>query len=134
MEEECKAALKAHLSHAITDPKAKYLESEAMEDDTMNWIDNVPAQILVLACQVLWTRMVEATISSPKKLLSVENHISKFIEMLALVVVKNIDLITRRKAEGLITELVHQRDIIRMLISGSRSLTVKRGIRLRKLM
>ncbi|KAL9102708.1 MAG: hypothetical protein Q9163_002170 [Psora crenata] len=76
-----------------------------------------PAQVGVLATQVVWTASVESALSASGEGLQVLLNTSiKVLELLATTVLKELDFLTRKKCEHLITEFVHQRDIIGNLI------------------
>lgn len=80
------------------------------------WIEKYPAQLVSLAIQVAWTTSVESCLEqgqSPSISLEV---VRRGLELLADVVLTDLNPITRRKCEHLITELVHERDVIRSLV------------------
>uniref|UniRef100_A0A7S1KNU3 Dynein heavy chain, cytoplasmic n=1 Tax=Percolomonas cosmopolitus TaxID=63605 RepID=A0A7S1KNU3_9EUKA len=79
------------------------------------WITTYPAQIVVLAVQIMWTRLVEQSIQACD-LSSLLTLINQILEFLASRVLEEHDsVLQRRKIEYLITELVHQRDVVRLL-------------------
>lgn len=81
-----------------------------------------PAQILVLATQVVWSSLVEsALISGRDDLQKAYDTQVRVLELLASTVLNDIGLITRRKCEHLITEVVHQRDVIGRLVHAGAS-------------
>ncbi|KAL5535276.1 DYN1_2 [Sanghuangporus sanghuang] len=80
------------------------------------WIEKYPAQLVSLAIQVAWTASVENCLEqgqSPSIPLEV---VRRGLHLLADVVLTDLNPITRRKCEHLITELVHERDVIRALV------------------
>ena len=87
------------------------------------YMDAFPAQIVVLATQVVWTASIDAALVSEGHGLEALYNIEVILlENLASMVLGNLDLLTRRKCEHLITECVHQRDLIeRLLESGAKS-------------
>ncbi|KAK4688349.1 dynein cytoplasmic 1 heavy chain, partial [Tremellales sp. Uapishka_1] len=90
--------------------------SEPSLPDLLAWVDTYPAQLVVLAAQAAWTNLVETAI--PKGgLTSVLDLVSSTLDLLADTVLQDIAVLQRRKCEHLITELVHQRDVIRSLLS-----------------
>ena len=82
-----------------------------------HFIDTFPAQIVVLATQAVWTSRVESALSSGGDGLQALFEIAVgFLELLASIVLGELDAITRKKCEHLITEFVHQRDVISKLL------------------
>ncbi|KAJ2157684.1 dynein heavy chain [Coemansia sp. RSA 552] len=81
------------------------------------WAAEMPAQLVVLAKQVVWTRQVDTALKNGggealgMALGSAEGQ----LQVLADAVLEDLEPLERKKAEHLITELVHQRDIIRQL-------------------
>ena len=80
-----------------------------------------PAQIVVLATQVVWSSSVEsALITGGDDLRKLHDIQVQTLDVLASMVLNNINFLTRRKCEHLITEFVHQRDIIaRLILAGA---------------
>jgi dynein heavy chain 1 len=93
-------------------------ENESVEKiGFVNWIQQFPAQVLVLVCQIEWTTNVEKTFTtnSVKKLSDVTTKVENLLRILTDAVLQDIDTVQRKKYEHLITELVHQRDVTRTL-------------------
>ena len=87
-----------------------------------NFISSFPAQIAVLATQVVWTSSIDAALASGgEDLQSLYNVSMKVLDSLASTVLGDLDLLTRKKCEHLITEFVHQRDVIGKLIDAHAS-------------
>ena len=95
-------------------------------DEFIKWIEHYPAQITVLSSQVLWSASIEAALTGVKtlkalpdnfKLESEEQVINNMLSALSDQVLKDIKVDMRKKLEQLITELVHQRDVVRLLKS-----------------
>ncbi|KAL6068809.1 putative dyneins heavy chain [Balamuthia mandrillaris] len=90
----------------------------------LSWIDRCPAQLVVLASQVLWCREVEQALgeeggsseSAQQGLAKVLQNIENKLNLLADSVIEDLAPTKRVKHEHLITECVHQRDVIRKLI------------------
>ena len=79
-----------------------------------------PAQIVVLATQVSWTVSVDDALASGGKDLKALHEVSaRLLEILASTVLSDLEFILRKKCEHLITEFVHQRDIIGKLIQAN---------------
>jgi dynein heavy chain 1, cytosolic len=82
-----------------------------------------PAQVVVLGTQVVWTKLVQQALEQDGTVLSdlYESEV-RILDLLAATVLRDLDPIMRRKCEHLITEFVHQRDVIGRLI-GARAST-----------
>ncbi|KAI9809961.1 MAG: hypothetical protein M1825_000394 [Sarcosagium campestre] len=83
----------------------------------LDYLSAFPAQIAVLAVQVVWTSSVEAALedggSALKTLLDKEVEL---LRLLATTVLGELSAIERKKCEHMITECVHQRDVIDKLM------------------
>ena len=93
-------------------------------DTFIKWIERYPAQITVLSSQVLWSASIECALTGVKTLQSLpdnftldkeEGIINNMLSALSDQVLKDITVDMRKKLEQLITELVHQRDVVRLL-------------------
>jgi dynein heavy chain 1 len=119
LEREMKLSLSALLDESLTTLGAFY-ENDKMDPLTfINWIDAFPAQLVVLCVQITWTRSVEKCLANEGQgLSSLETPLrqtERSLTHLADMVLSDLDPIRRKKCEHLITELVHQRDVIREL-------------------
>nr|POE72457.1 dynein heavy chain, cytoplasmic [Quercus suber] len=108
------------LSASLIDAVATFTGLE--EDDSESfeqYISNYPAQIVVLASQACWTAQVSAALQKGGPALqSVFNTLVARLKFLAATVLKELQPLFRKKCEHLITEFVHQRDVIERLIEG----------------
>ncbi|MCQ2815661.1 MAG: AAA family ATPase [archaeon] len=95
-------------------------------DTFIKWIEKFPAQITVLSSQVLWSASIECALTKVKTLPSLpdnftlkgeEDVINNMLSALSDQVLKDIKVDMRKKLEQLITELVHQRDVVRLLMN-----------------
>ena len=95
-------------------------------NEFIKWIEQYPAQITVLSSQVLWSASIEAALTGTKTLKALpdgfsleseEQVINNMLSALSDQVLKDIKVDMRKKLEQLITELVHQRDVVRLLKS-----------------
>lgn len=81
-----------------------------------DYLSAYPAQVVVLGTQVVWTKLVQQTLEQGGAALAdIYASEVRILDLLADTVLKDLDPITRRKCEHLITECVHQRDVIRRL-------------------
>jgi dynein heavy chain 1 len=116
IESEMRLSLAELLFRSVADLREIIkIDAVISNDNLAEWIASYPAQLVVLAVQIVWTETVEATISNslPKALAMVTST----LDILADTVLQDIPVLQRRKSEHLITELVHQRDVIRGLIA-----------------
>ncbi|KAF2121658.1 dynein heavy chain [Lophiotrema nucula] len=99
---------------------------DAMDPDAFNaYIAKYPAQVVVLGTQVAWTHAVEKSLAEEASTLPqlYEKQVN-ILKLLASSVLDDLEAIQRRKCEHLITEFVHQRDVIHKLQKvGARSPT-----------
>ncbi|WVQ73635.1 hypothetical protein IAR50_003215 [Cryptococcus sp. DSM 104548] len=117
VESEMRLSLAYLLSQAVAELVAFFkLDSSLSLSDLLAWIDSYPAQLVVLAVQVAWTTLVETSIASAG-LSGVLSLVTQTLDLLADTVLQDIPVLQRRKCEHLITELVHQRDVVRSLIT-----------------
>jgi dynein heavy chain 1 len=125
VEAEMRLSLAHLLSQAVADLKPIF-KPDVGDDDLaglLNWVGVYPAQLVVLAVQTVWTELVESAIST-SGLTGTLSLVTRLLDLLADSVLQDIPVLQRRKCEHLITELVHQRDVIRSLIaSGTRDAT-----------
>lgn len=117
VEIEMRLSLAAPLVQAISELKDFFTLNKGIDHEAASsWIARYPAQLVVLGFQTVWTELTEASIQS-NSLSSVLDLISRTLDYLADSVLLDMPVMQRRKYEHLITELVHQRDVIRTLIS-----------------
>lgn len=102
------------------------IASETMDPDAFDaYIAKYPAQVVVLGTQIAWTHAVEKSLAEEGVSLPqlYEKQVS-ILKLLATAVLGDLEPIHRRKCEHLITEFVHQRDVIHKLRKvGARSPT-----------
>eukprot|EP01133_Synstelium_polycarpum_P001082 gene1082-1226_t len=82
-----------------------------------NWVDAFPAQLIVLTSQIVWSQTVDKILESGggAPLDTLERTVQGVLGQLADGVLADLDAQRRKKYEHLITELVHQRDVLRQL-------------------
>lgn len=125
LEMEMKVSLSVLLAQSYVDLETFYKSPEGLDATRfLKWIDRYPAQLVVVAVQLGWTSLVEDALNSRNSLDSVLAIVLRGLELLADTVLTDLSPIQRRKCEHLITELVHERDVVRALInSGVKSAT-----------
>lgn len=80
------------------------------------YISKYPAQVVVLGTQIAWSHAVEKSLTEEGTSLPqlYEKQVN-ILKLLATSVLGDLEAIQRRKCEHLITEFVHQRDVIHKL-------------------
>lgn len=117
LESEMKVSLAQLLARAYADLELFYNAPEGLDSERfLSWIDRYPAQLVVLAVQVGWTNLVDTALDSRRPLEGPLGVVLRGLDVLADTVLTELAPIQRRKCEHLITELVHERDVIRLLI------------------
>ena len=89
----------------------------------MSWLDLYPTQIAVLSAQVLWSEQVEDVLAkggdTMKGLKNVIENIETMLGVLANCVLQEQPPLRRKKIENLISEYVHKRSVLRLLIKNN---------------
>ena len=118
LEQRTRSTLAELLSEAVVTYQAIFSAEVFDTAAFLQYIAAFPTQIVVLATQAIWTSTVDDALTARgnglQSLHDTEVHI---LELLASTVLGDLDLLTRRKCESLITECVHQRDILAKLIA-----------------
>ncbi|KAG6866267.1 hypothetical protein C0991_006854 [Blastosporella zonata] len=105
------------LCEAVTKLQVFYgTDSKLTMDLLMPWMETFPAQLVTLAVQVAWTASVESCLEAGQLPEGPLDTVHQALDLLADIVLQELNPVTRRKCEHLITELVHQRDVIRELV------------------
>ncbi|KAI5123747.1 hypothetical protein M0805_000339 [Coniferiporia weirii] len=117
LEAEMRNNLAYLLCDAVTELQEFYGQGTSFTAEAfIRWIEKYPAQLVSLAIQVAWTASVEDCLEAGQTPDDPLETVSRGLGLLADVVLTDLNPITRRKCEHLITELVHERDVIRTLI------------------
>ena len=122
VQEQMHYTLATKLEKAVTEISG--MDYIGKVNEFINWIEHYPAQITVLSSQILWSASIESALTGIKTLKALpdgfnleneENVINNMLSALSDQVLKDIKVDMRKKLEQLITELVHQRDVVRLL-------------------
>lgn len=117
LDNNMKSTLAELLSEAIEQFEPIYTAAEVDQTAFSDYLANYPAQIVVLGSQVVWTNAVQSALENGgtglQELYDAELRV---LDLLAFTVLGELDPITRKKCEHLITEFVHQRDTIAKLM------------------
>eukprot|EP01113_Clastostelium_recurvatum_P011812 TRINITY_DN1605_c0_g1_i1.p1 TRINITY_DN1605_c0_g1~~TRINITY_DN1605_c0_g1_i1.p1 ORF type:complete len:4689 (+),score=1530.43 TRINITY_DN1605_c0_g1_i1:285-14351(+) len=84
----------------------------------LEWIDKYPCQLVTLGIQVVWSQSVDKCLAAGggAGLDAILKNVETTLNVLADNVMLDLPAIRRKKYEHLVTELVHQRDLLRTLI------------------
>lgn len=124
LEKEMRVSLAQLLTDSVAEMSSIYTAEEIDSNLFLEWVDKYPAQLVVLAAQVIWTQSVEKALvtmndgdkADQAPLNEAFRLVERGLNVLADTVLMDLAPIKRRKCEHLVTELVHQRDVIRALI------------------
>ncbi|KAK0701769.1 dynein heavy chain, N-terminal region 1-domain-containing protein [Lasiosphaeria miniovina] len=117
LESGMKATLAELLAEAIEE-FTPIFASESIDPAALDkFMATYPSQIVVLATQAVWTTEVGLALTDGgKKLQSLFDREVQVLRLLAGTVLGDLEVLLRKKCEQLITECVHQRDVIEKLI------------------
>lgn len=125
LESGMRATLAELLAEAI-ETYTPIFESADVDQTALNaFMEAYPSQIVVLATQAAWTTAVDKSLAEGGETLQAlfEREV-QVLRLLAETVLGDLEVIQRKKCEALITECVHQRDVIEKLVqAGANSTT-----------
>ena len=117
LENSMKATLAELLAEAYEEFDKLFVQEDLDQTAFSSYIAKYPAQIVVLATQAVWTTAVEGALErGGNDLPKLHDQEVKILKRLAATVLGDLEAIERKKCEHLITECVHQRDVIGKLI------------------
>ncbi|KAJ5127831.1 hypothetical protein N7448_008610 [Penicillium atrosanguineum] len=120
LETNMKLTLAELLGEAVEQFDTLYSGPDVDRTAFNDFLANYPAQIVVLASQVVWTNAVQKSLEDGgANLQALYDAEVRILELLAATVLGELDAITRKKCEQMITEFVHQRDTISKLIQSN---------------
>ncbi|KAG9288876.1 hypothetical protein G9A89_001252 [Geosiphon pyriformis] len=125
LEKEMRVSLAQWLTDAVAEMNTFYLAEELSIPTLLEWIEKYPSQLVVVAAQIIWTQSVDKALtimydgdrSDQSPLAESLSYVLRALKVLAETVLQDLAPTKRKKCEHLITELVHQRDLIRQLRS-----------------
>lgn len=120
MEESMKNTLALLLEQAVNEDSSSGLEaSEDSKAKFVDWATKFPAQVMILATQINWSMGVDSCLRREDSSDALRDQLKALewkLEVMAETVLLELPPQSRKKFEQMITELVHQRDVIRELI------------------
>ena len=121
-ESEMKVSLAKFLADGVAGVQ-QFARAETIDQEKyMEWLDSYQAQLVVIAAQIAWTQNAEVALGkinggddlSPLE--QVSGNVQKVLNVLADSVLLEQPQLRRKKLEHMITELVHQRDVTRLMV------------------
>ena len=120
LDSSVKHALAELLAEATATFRPLFTSSDLDVEQLHSYLTSYPAQVMILAAQVVWTDLVrEALEAAGDGLAKVHAHEVRLLEFLAESVLQDLPALTRKKCEHFITEAVHQRDVISKLMKAN---------------
>ncbi|CAH1756141.1 13650_t:CDS:10 [Entrophospora sp. SA101] len=129
IEKEMRVSLAEWLTEAFSKLGEFYLADQLDTPIFLQWIDKYPTQLVVVASQIIWTQSVEKALTTMEQTdrndsTPLNNSLQlclRALDVLADTVLQELPQTQRKKCEHLVTEIVHQRDLIRQLIKNKTS-------------
>ncbi|XP_074643936.1 cytoplasmic dynein 1 heavy chain 1-like isoform X2 [Tubulanus polymorphus] len=124
VEKEMRVTLAQLLAKAVGDVTA-FASGSIDPEEYLKWVDKYQAQLVVLAAQISWSENTENCLQQINggedmtPMTTVLASVESTLNVLADCVLHEQPPVRRRKLEHLITELVHQRDVTRMLLKNN---------------
>ncbi|CAO3629084.1 unnamed protein product [Cunninghamella echinulata] len=128
LENEMRNSLALLLTDSVTELESVYSGEEMESNSYLEWVERYPAQLVVLAAQIIWTQSVDKALATLDESINKEDQsplqnalvlVERNLNILADAVLLDLSPIKRRKCEHLVTELVHQRDVTRQLLNSN---------------
>lgn len=116
LETSMKVTLAENLAEAVEAYQPLFTAEEINSDQFQEYLAKFPAQVAILGAQVVWTRLVQESLEQAGK--GLEQLLDQelgLLSLLAATVLEDLSPLTRKKCEHLITEAVHQRDVLQRL-------------------
>ncbi|OZJ04271.1 hypothetical protein BZG36_02479 [Bifiguratus adelaidae] len=119
VEREMKRTLAQLLTEAVAELNTIFNETKLDKDAYLAWMDKHPAQLVVLTVQAAWTHFTEMGLTkqdtNANQLANIIRLVEEQLAILADAVLTELTPIMRKKCEHLITELVHERNVLAAL-------------------
>lgn len=121
---EIESKMKATLAMLLEDAVSQDASSDMDRGDEgkkkfVDWATKFPAQVMIVATQINWSMGVDEALNAADSNSALKEKLSLLewkLEVMAETVLLELPPDNRKKFEQMITELVHQRDVIRDLI------------------
>lgn len=123
LEEKMKLTLALLLEQAVEEDASSGLSpGDDGKKLFVDWATKFPAQVMILATQINWSMGVDEALHSEDSSSVLKERLATLewkLEVMAETVLTELPPESRKKFEQMITELVHQRDVVRDLLSES---------------
>jgi dynein heavy chain 1 len=121
LEEKMKLTLALLLEQAVAEDASSGLSSgDDGKKQFVDWATKFPAQVMILATQINWSMGVDEALHSDDSSTALKEKSTTLewkLEVMAETVLTELPPESRKKFEQMITELVHQRDVVRDLLN-----------------
>jgi dynein heavy chain 1, cytosolic len=119
LEDQMAVTLEDLLEKAIADMLPSTVNTQ---EDLLSWIGMYPAQVVVLSSQLSWSQSSERALGESSEgkgegLSAVVTSLENRLKALSEIVLQDLVSPLRKKCEQLLTEMVHQRDVARLLVA-----------------
>ncbi|EFA77050.1 cytoplasmic dynein heavy chain [Heterostelium album PN500] len=113
--------MRTTLAHLLDESLKHYQTITPTEMAPFNaWVNQYPTQLVILTSQIVWSQTVDRLLqeggATNGQLDQLEKQIQTILGNMADAVLEDLPIQIRKKYEHLITELVHQRDVVRQLV------------------
>lgn len=120
MEEKMKNTLALLLEQAVDEDASSGAElTDESKAKFVEWATKFPAQVMILATQINWSMGVDEALHAEDSDGALKEKLAALewkLEVMAETVLLELPPESRKKFEQMITELVHQRDVVREMI------------------
>eukprot|EP00980_Cylindrotheca_fusiformis_P017635 scaffold5529_cov117-Cylindrotheca_fusiformis.AAC.12 len=120
LEEKMKMTLALLLEQAVAEDASSGLSpGDDGKKQFVEWATKFPAQVMILATQINWSMGVDEALNSEDSGAALNEKLTTLewkLEVMAETVLSELPPESRKKFEQMITELVHQRDVVRDLL------------------
>lgn len=110
VEDQMRQTLSLLLEEAVRSHPA-----EGNVDLYLNWVADFPAQVVILATQIQWSRDIEKALKAGGDLGAILRQLDAELLILSERVLSDVKNDVRKKYEQLITEVVHQKSVTKRL-------------------
>jgi dynein heavy chain 1 len=121
LEEKMKLTLALLLEQAVAEDASSGLSAgDDGKKQFVEWATKFPAQVMILATQINWSMGVDEALHSDDSSTFLKEKLTTGewkLEVMAETVLTELPPESRKKFEQMITELVHQRDVVRDLLN-----------------
>ena len=122
VESNMKETLASLLSSATSSqpPISSSLTSSDEKEAFVSWASSYPAQIMILSSLIQWSMGIDSILNGASEGVTLPAYLATLnskLQLMATTVLEKLDAQTRKKYEQLITELVHQTDVTRELVT-----------------